>query len=68
MSKQKIIPGSFPLIQDIKDILQLVTSEYVIFLSNRFMGWFCRNLRSYFSKYNIVYLIYNDSKKIFDQI
>ncbi len=46
------------------NVLQMLNSTYVIFLTNKYFSWFNRLLLKYFSKYNIIFFNYNDKDEI----
>ena len=46
------------------NVLQMLNSTYVIFLTNKYFSWFNRLLLKYFSKYNIIFFNFNDKDEI----
>ena len=51
-----------------KEIFNLLTYEYVIFLGNTYYNFFNKNLLYFFSKCKILYFSYYDKEKILNQI
>lgn len=50
------------------DIIRLFNSEYVVFLTNKFYGFFKRKLLKYFDKYNILYLNYDKKTDVMKEL
>ena len=56
--------NSFCEYNDYKKIIELLDSEYIIFLTNKFYCILKKKLLKFFDKYNILYLSYTN-KNIF---
>ena len=49
-----------------KIIIKLLNTDYVIFLSHKFFGFFNSGLLKYFRKYNIIYFKYDKHNEILE--
>ena len=50
------------------EIIKLLKSDYVIFLTDKFFNWYNKLLLKYFKKYNIIFFKYNDREEILNTL
>ena len=50
------------------EIIKLLKSDYVIFLTDKFFNWYNKLLLKYFKKYDIIFFKYNDREEILNTL